>query len=188
MSEITGKDYRSYYNNMVIAGQGISIIIFFLLFNAGVNWKAIYFGSTLFLLFSNILYYSFTVENFRYYFITKDYTNIVYSAKYIAKFNGLDNSSDFSNEIKKYELLMEKENMNMNIDQVKTRSNTESTSNMCNDNKEVIHILNDEKSKDNNRIDNKDSKDSKDSKEIVNEKTDLNSLVDSEGENESKFY
>ncbi len=106
MCEITGKGSRASYNNIVITGISTSVIFFYLLFERNVKWHYIYFGSASLLLFSLFLFTILTVENFRYYFVNKDFTNLIASAKYVAQFNGLHNTEEFCKELKKYEKLM----------------------------------------------------------------------------------
>jgi len=105
MSEITGKQNRSYFNNLIISGGGTTIIIIYLLFDNNFNWRFIYFGSFILLIISTTLFYFLTVENFRYYYVKGDYPNMLASINYIANFNGTNNNIQLEEELNKLKCL-----------------------------------------------------------------------------------
>ena len=117
MSEITGKHNRAHFNNFILSGGGTSLIIVYLIFENNYNWRFIYFGSAALLVISTSLFYFLTVENFRYFFIKGDYTQMIASINYIANFNDKTNLLQLDEEIKKMDVLGNKhEKLAYNMD------------------------------------------------------------------------
>jgi hypothetical protein len=123
MTEITHKSYRSYYNNIIISGGNISLMINYFLFDYNFNWKTVYYFNSVVILGLSILFFKVYVESPRFYLVKDDKRKMIESLLYIAKFNGKDKSLNFKENFENFYIQIkgEKEREMNNLDIVSDR-------------------------------------------------------------------
>lgn len=107
MTEITHKSYRSYYNNIIISGGNISLMINYLLFDFNFNWKTVYYFNSIIIFCFSIIFYKLYVESPRFYFVIDDKSKIIESLLYIAKFNRKDKYLNFKEKFEHFLMKLE---------------------------------------------------------------------------------
>jgi MFS family permease len=102
ITEITGKLYRSYYNNAVILAGNVTIIFVYITYLNSIYWKYLYFISAFVGIFITIAFYFTYTESPRFLYVRNKREKMIESLLFIARFNKTDQRINFKTQFDEF--------------------------------------------------------------------------------------
>lgn len=107
ISEITSKSNRPFLNNIIISAHAIAMMIFYFFFENGVQWRYIFYVTSIGLVFVTIALQIISVESPRHLYVQGKILDVLTNLSYIHKINkGISNMDP---EFEKFIMLSSKE-------------------------------------------------------------------------------